>query len=124
MNQLQVFIILNILPILFLVGIILVFLKSKEKKLWKKIGLFFCILCIAVITYKSFEIHKALFPYENKEITCRTGGFAITTGHSKPAGFSFNDKYYTYSGIFNVQSKPQRILPLCANLRQENQDKE
>lgn len=62
MNQIQVFIILNVLPILLLAIVWLRYLKSENKSSWKKFGVVLCAVLAIGISYKSIEVHKILFP--------------------------------------------------------------
>ncbi len=88
MNQLQVFIILNVLPILIFAGAYLYYLQGKTKTR-KKWLIIIGVLCV-LITWKSFDIHERLFP----QPYCR-GGFQNI--NANPTSLSL------YHKIFNVK---------------------
>ncbi|MGM0422275.1 MAG: hypothetical protein ACQEQL_04150 [Pseudomonadota bacterium] len=62
MSQIQFLIIMDVLPVLFSIIVILLYIKSKKRTLLQKTGVVLFLLVSMFIVQQSFAAHKALFP--------------------------------------------------------------
>lgn len=107
MSQLQVFIVLNVLPILIFAGAYLYYLQGKTKTR-KKWLIIIGVLCV-LITWRSFEIHKKLFP----EIVKYEADYCIKPEPGVLYGVSLNPRPSIYHKIFDVKVIRPAGPPLC-----------